>query len=358
MIRPNLDLLKNLMLIPSPSGFEGKLADYVVKYFKNKKGKTYTVEKDFQNNVIVTIPGSGKGTIMIDAHLDEIGFVVTNIDRDGIISLQYIGGGDNSIISARELLILTEKGIINAVVDRKHAHLVEDEEYENIIDIKDAQIDIGLRGRKLVSKYVKIGDPVIYKSTLFPLLGSTLSGYGFDDKAGCYILMRTIEELRKMKRKPIPTLIFTFSAQEETYQSKAHPLVMGYKPDLFIECDVTFATDYGYNEEMEREVGKCKLGSGIVLYRGVDIHREGLKIAEGVARRNKIKVQYQASNGMIGYTATEVSKLLGARALILGIPLRNMHSPVEIVDIRDLEGGAKLLSYLLLSKKLAKALEK
>jgi len=358
MVKPNLDLLKNLMLISSPSGFEGKLADYIVKYFKNKKRKNYIVEKDFQNNVIVTIPGSGKGTIMLDAHLDEIGFIVTNIDRDGLISLQYIGGGDSSILSARELLILTEKGIVNAVVNRKHAHLVTDEEDENIIDIKDAQIDVGIRGRKAVSKIVKIGDPVIYKPTLFPLLGSALSGYGFDDKAGCYILMRTIEELKKMKRKSIPTLIFTFSAQEETYGSKAHPLVMKYNPDLFIEVDVTFATDYGTNDEMEREVGRCKLGQGIVLYRGVDIYKEGLKIVEGVARRNKMKIQYQASTGMTGYTATEVSKLLGARAMILGIPLRNMHTPVEIIDIKDLESGIKLLSYFLVSTKLVKALGK
>jgi len=358
MIKPNIDLLKNLMTVPCPSGFEEKLATYIIKYFKNKRGKTYIVEKDFQNNVIVTIPGKGKGTIMIDAHLDEIGFVVTNIDRDGLISLQYIGGGDSSIISARELIILTEKGIINAVVNRKHSHLVTDEEDENIINIQDAQVDIGLRGRKAVSRVVKIGDPIIYKSTLFPLLGNALSGYGFDDKSGCYILMRAIEELRKMKRKPIPTLIFTFSAQEETWGSKAHPLVMKYNPDLFIEVDVTFATDYGTNDEMEREVGRCRLGQGIVLYRGVDIHKEGLKIAEGVARRNKIKIQYQASTGMAGYTATEVTKLLGTRAMIVGIPLRNMHSPVEIIDIRDLEAGSKLLSYFLLSKKLAKVLEK
>jgi len=354
----NPDLLKNLMLIPSPSGFEGKLADYIIKYFKNKRGKTYAAEKDFQNNVIVTIPGTSDKTIMIDAHLDEIGFIVTNIDRDGIISLQYVGGGDTSIISARELLILTEKGMVNAVVNRKHAHLVADEEIENIINIRDAQIDVGIRGRKAVSKYIKIGDPVIYKSTMFPLLGNTLSGYGFDDKSGCYILIRTIEELRKMKHKSIPTLIFTFSAQEETYGSKAHPLVMKHKPDLFIEVDVTFATDYGHDDDMEREVGRCKLGNGIVLYRGVDMHKEGLKIAAGVARRNKIKIQYQASTGMMGYTATEVSKLLGARAMILGIPLRNMHTPVEIIDTKDLEGGIKLLSHFLLSKKLAKTLEK
>lgn len=355
-----LKLLESLIKIPSPSGFEEKIANYIRKELLKFLPRT-KVKIDFQNNVIATIKGTSDKVVMIDAHSDEIGFIVGNVDRWGLISLQYIGGGCHQILSARNLDILTDNGQISAVIDRKHAHLVGDEDDEKVDDISSAQIDIGIRGRRQVLRKVKIGDPVVYKP-FFNILsedkkqGQYLAGYGFDDKSGCFILIETIKEIVRSKKKPIPTLIFTFSSQEETYRSKAHPLVKKYKPDLFIEADVTFATDYG-DEMLEKEVGRCELGKGIVLYRGVDIHKESFKLINNIARLNKIKVQYQASTGDIGYTATEVTGC-PTRALVLGIPLRNMHCPVEIVNMKDLNYGINLLKNFLLSKELKRVLSK
>lgn len=351
MRKNKINLLQSLIEIPAPSGFEGNLATFIKKTVCSYVPRT-KVEVDFQNNVIITIPGSSDKKIMIDAHLDEIGFIVNNINDEGIINIKYIGGGDHSILSARNLVILSDKGEINAVVDRKHAHLVEDEDDEAIKEVSSAPVDIGIRKRKTVSKLVKIGDPVVYKPGFNHLVDDFYSGYGFDDKSGCFILMETIKEIVRTKKKPQATLIFTFSAQEETGYTKARPLVNKYKPDLFIEVDVTFATDYLHDDySFEKEVGRCELGKGIVLYRGVDIDKKCFKELERIARRHKVKVQYQASTGDVGYTATEVTGT-PTKALILGIPLRNMHTPVETINTKDLNYGINLLKNFLLSKNI------
>jgi len=350
-------LLENLIKIPSPSGFEEELAKFIQKELLQILPKT-RVKVDFQNNVVAIIKGTSSKTVMIDAHLDQLGFIVTNIDRKGFISVQYIGGGDVSILSARNLVILTDKGKVNAIVNRKHSHLVEDESEVQLSSLSEAALDIGPRSKKKVQSIVKIGDPVVYSSPFTQLRESYYSGHGFDDKAGCFILMEAIQEIVRSKQKPVPTLVFTFSSQEETGGAKCKPLVKRYKPVLFIEVDVTFATDWEDDSYLEREVGKCELGKGLVLYRGVDIDKETFKLLSSVAKNNKIKVQYQAATGQTGYTPSYISpEEKGIRVLILGVPLRNMHTPVEIVDLRDLKSGAQLLTKFLLHKKLGKILE-
>jgi len=353
-----IKLLGNLIKIPSPSGFEEDIAEFIKQELLQYVPKT-RVAVDFHNNVTAVIKGTSDKKIMIDAHLDQIGFVVTNIDRKGFISLQYIGGGDKSILSARDLVILTDKGKVNAVVNRMHSHLVEDEDDFCVKKMHEAAVDIGMRSRTKVQSVVKIGDAVIYKPSFNHLRESYYSGCGFDDKSGCFILLETIKNILKSGKKPIPTLIFTFSAQEETWGKKCRPLVKKYKPDLFIEVDVTFATDWEDDDDLEREVGKCELSKGIVLYRGVEIDKNCFKLANSTARNHKIKVQYQASVGSIGYTSTELThEGEGIKALVLGIPLRNMHTPTEIVSLRDLSYGTHLLTNFLLHRRLAGTLER
>lgn len=355
MKNKQIKLLESLVKIPSPSGFEENIAEFIRQELLQYLPKT-KVTIDSQNNVIAIIKGTSEKTVMIDAHADEIGFVVKNIDKEGIISIEYIGGGDNSILSARNLVILTDRGKINAVVDRKHAHLVKEEEDEAIEHIHEASVDIGIRKRKKVTSIVKVGDPVVYRPSFNHLREGFFSGYGFDDKSGCFILMEVIREIVKSKKKPVPTLIFTFSAQEETGGKKCRPLIKKYKPNLFIEADVTFATDYP--EVDEREAGRCELGKGIVLYRGVDIYKQAEKLMEATAKRFKIKFQRQASTGNIGYTATEVThEGNGIKALILSIPLRNMHTSVETINLKDLIYGINLLTNFLLHRKLNKILK-
>lgn len=350
IIDTDIKLLKDLIDIPSPSGFERNIAEYIYDYLVKKIDPSF-ITIDFQNNVVVTLKGKSNKTILIDAHLDEIGFIVTNVDRWGKISINYIGGGDNTILSARNLRILTKNGVLNAVVDRKHAHMVYDEDLENIYRTHDAELDIGIKDREKILNLISIADPVVFESGFRRLVNNCYSGYGFDDKSGCFILLKTIELLSKKELEH--NLVFLFSSQEETGTSKIFPIVRTYKPDLVIELDVTFATDYGDDEDMEKEVGRCNLGDGIVIYKGVDIFKEGVMICEQIAKEKKIPYQIQACGGRIGYTSLETTGMeQGIEAMVFGIPLRNMHSPVEVINYNDLISGINLLEKFLLSKEI------
>jgi len=352
MRKRQIELLKNLIEIPSPSGFEKPIANFILSELKNKLPKD-SYEIDEQNNLRITIKGKRKESIMLEAHQDQVAFILTNVDKYGLISLQYIGGGDKQILTARHLNILSSKGIVHAVINRKHAHLIKDEDNEKIDNICEAQVDIGIRGRKNVLRQVKIGDAVVYQP-IFKLLatdknqGQTISGCGFDDKCGCFILIETIKEILKSKKKPFYTLHFVFSSKEEI-GNPPKKLTKKLNPLLYIGVDVTFATDYG-DYDLEKEVGKCELGKGIVLYRGINIDDETIKELSKIAKSNKIKVQYQASVGNIGYNATEMLDICD-RVIIMSPPLRSMHTPVETINLKDLQYGINLLTKFLLKRR-------
>ena len=351
------DILKSLIKIPSPSGFERPIAGFIKDCLKQRGVKDNQLEIDKCNNLIVNLNYKKEKTVLIDAHSDEIGFIVSNVDRWGSISLQYIGGGCSTILSARHLNILSKQGIVPAVINRKHSHLVGDEDTELTYSPDQADVDIGLRDRKDVLKHIRIGDPVVYSHNFTEMLNDFYAGYGFDDKSGCFILMKAIEGIVKSKIKPSTNLIFVFSAQEETGNSKLLPVVRKMKPDLVIEADVTFATDYGNMDELEREAGKCELGKGMALYRGVDIDEKCWELAVETAKKNKIPYQIQTCAGRIGYTSLEMTgEGEGIKALVWGIPLRSMHAPTEVIHGDDLLSGAFLLSCFLQNKKLSKLL--
>jgi len=347
----DMHLLRNLIEIPSPSGYEKDIADFIKEYLLNRGVNHNQIEIDKHYNVIVNLNYEKEKTVLIDAHLDEIGFILSNVDRWGSISLQYLGGGDSTILSARHLNILTKNGIVPAVIDRKHAHLVYDEDMELNYSPENADIDIGSRDRDSILKNVKIGDPVVYQHNFRTLLNDYVSGYGFDDKAGCFLLMKTIEKIVKSKIKPSTNLVFVFSAQEEI-GTKLIPVVRRINPNLIVEVDVTFATDYGSVDEIEREVGRCELSKGVSIIRGPGLDESCRELITKIAKARKIPYQNQIPTAGI-YTSQTVAKdATNANAMVIGIPLRNMHSPTEIIHLDDLNSGRKLLTYFLQSKKL------
>jgi len=345
-------LLQRLMLIPSPSGYEDTIAKFI-RAEVSKYVNPNIITIDHQKNVIVRIKGKTDKKVIIDAHSDTIGFLITNVNRYGSISIDYIGGGETTILSARHLNILTDKGIVNAVVDKMHSHLTYDDSAETIWSIEQAELDIGIKERDDILKLIQIGDPAVFTPEMRELTPNYFTGYGFDDKAGCYMLIKAIQQLVKSKIKPDCELIFVFSAQEETGTSKLLPIVRREQPNLVIELDVTFGTDYGDIDELEAVAGRCHLGKGVSLYRGVDLDEKCWKLATKIAKANDISYQVQAGTGNIGYTSLGMTgEGNGIKAMVFGIPLRGMHMPTEIINGKDLDTGSVLLAKLLKSKKL------
>ena len=351
MTKTEQKLLEGLIKIPSLSGFEEKIAKYIKKqllaYLPASK-----IKIDFQNNVTVTIKGKSKDAVMIDAHLDQIGFIVNNIDSDGYISIEEIGGVDNDIVQGRPVIIQNYKGkLINGVIDKKPIHYLEYGESTRANKHTDLEVnlDIGIRKRRNVNYYLKVGDPLMFKPNFGHLLEDYYYGYGFDDKIGCYMLIQLIKYIATKKIKPNYTLFFVFSAQEEIGKTKASVIANKYNPKVFIEVDVTTATDVDAYQMFEREAGRCDLDKGIVIYRGVGVHPELVSALERTAKQTKTKFQFQATAGNIGYTNGEIAY---SKTAIIGIPLRNMHTPVEVLNMRDVNNGIKLLKNFLLSKRL------
>lgn len=351
---PTLSLLSKMMATPSPSGFEGKLITVIYNYLTNFITRFSTLTIDEQNNLIVTLPGRdscekfpSSTHIVLDAHTDQIGFVVTNIQQNGKINIQYIGGGCKYILSAKELVILTENGEVPAIVNCKHAHLTDEEEDVIIKKIQDVELDIGTVSKRETLKYVKIGDPIIFKNNYTRLKNNCYYGHAFDDKIGCFLLLEVLNYFLENQIIPKHTITFLFSSQEEIGLTRAKSVVRNLNPSLFIAVDVTFATDYGEAEAMEREVGKCELGKGLVFYRGVDIDNKFVDSTLRLAKKENIPVQIQASTGMIGYNSTSVGRENnGIPTAVIGIPLRNMHSPCEVINMDDIVSGVKLLTRL------------
>jgi len=350
-------LLKDLIMIPSPSGYERNLAEHIRAILLSYIPKS-RINIDFHNNVIATIPGQTEKLVMIDAHSDQLGFLINNIDKGGYISLVPIGGHDLSLLRGRKVLILNnKKETITGVIGCKPIHLMEDEVEEVPNRTSDVTLDIGVRGYKKVSKIVSIGDPVILQPEFGELQENYYMGSGFDDKAGCYMLIKMIKDIIKQKTKPYATLKFVFSVQEEVGCRGAKEVAFRYQPDLFIGADVTFATDQP--DVDERRVGRCVLGQGIAIYKGVNIHQPSVNLLTSIANKNKYRVQYLATSGAGGTNAKSVANICdGIKIVDLGIPLRNMHSPVEVINLTDINNAAKMLKDFVFDKRMINVIEK
>ena len=290
----DIKLLNSLLEIPSPSGFEKNLSAFIKSTLSKYLPKNQ-IEVDFHNNVIATIKGKSSKIIMLDAHLDELGFLIKNIDKEGYISLVSVGGRDVTLLRGRSVTIITDKESINGVIGTKPIHLIDDEVKEQPDHIYDVTVDVGIRNKKEIDKHFKIGDPVIVKASFDKLLGDNYAGAGFDDKAGCFVLIKTIEKIIKSKITPNHTLKFVFSSQEEMGCKGALELVNRYKPDLFIGVDVGFATDTV--DTSERSVGKFELGKGLGVHRGINIYRPVNELLLRIAKENSINTQLLVTVG-------------------------------------------------------------
>jgi len=167
----NVRLLKSLVGIPSPSGYESSIAKFIETKLLNYLSPS-NIEIDFHNNVVATIKGKTDKVIMIDAHQDMLGFLINNIDKMGYISLETIGGQDLSLLRGRKVLVLTKKRVLKGVIGSKPIHLIGDEADELPDQSTDLTLDLGIRKRKDIEALISIGDPVILQPEFDKLEGN------------------------------------------------------------------------------------------------------------------------------------------------------------------------------------------
>ena len=332
------NFLEKFLGCSGPSGFEFETAALFRKYLQDFCDEVNT---DVTGNTIGILNKGASMKVMLAGHYDEIGFQVVCISDEGLLYIRSVGGIDNLTVPGTCVDVLTEHGKIPGVIGKKPIHLCTPKERKEAVEIKNVWVDIGAEDKKSAAKLVSIGDPVAVQPNVCFLSKNRIVSKGMDDKIGAFVVAET---LRFLSNKKLNVAVYGVgTVQEELGLRGATTSAFGIDPDVGFAIDVNFSTDIpGIEKAVVGEVG---LGKGPVLMRNADnnpvLHRQLTEIA----RKKKIKYQESSGYRASGGTDTAVIQLTrsGVATALVSVPNRYMHTPVEMCDIRDIEGTVKIL---------------
>ncbi len=337
------DFLQGLVETPSPSGFE-QAAQALVR--EQLSDITDSVDTDVHGNVFGVLNPGADFRVMLAGHVDEIGMMVTHVTDKGYIHAAAIGGVDVTLVPGQRVRIHNQRGGVRGVVGKKAIHLLTEEERKQTPKLRDLWIDVGAKDRKDALKAVAVGDPVTFDVPYQELRNGLAVCHGFDDKAGSFVV---VETLRRLAGKPLKVAVHGVSTvQEELGLRGARTSAYRVDPHVGVAIDVTHASDFpGMDAKTQGEV---KLGGGPVLHRGANINRVVGELLVTTARRKRIPSQMQAAPRATGTDANAIQiTRAGVAAGLVSIPNRYMHTPVEVVSLKDLDNASRLLAEFILA---------
>ena len=269
----------------------------------------------------------------------------TSVNDQGFLSVAAVGGVDAAILPGMRVDVHTKEGVLRGVVGRKPIHLIEPEERKTVTPLSGLMIDLGLTPRRVKSA-VRVGDVITY-GVGFEKMGKGMAvSRGFDDKAGVYVITRVLEELKK-DGGALGDYICAATVQEEIGLRGGTTSAYGVNPDVAIAVDVTHATDYPGIDQ--GRYGKVLCGEGPVIARGPNINPVVFERLCVAAKKEGIKVQFEAEPGVTGTDAGTMQIQRGGRACgLVSIPLRYMHTPTEVLKLSDLEDTVALIKRFIL----------
>jgi endoglucanase len=275
-------------------------------------------------------------TILLDAHIDQVGLIVTHIDDKGFIRAEPCGGIDRRALAAQAVTIHA-KSPLKGVICTLPPHVDKDEKVKKADEIR---IDAGL-SKKRADELISLGDVVTIDGELVSMLGKVASGPALDDRAGVVAILYALHLLKIVDVKY--NIAVSFSVQEELGCRGAGVVVYNTEPDLAIVVDVSYGTTPGCSSVAH----KCgELGKGPMIGYAPALSREMFEGMKKIAAENEISYQLEIMNGDTGGTnADSVTTVKGGvRTSLLSIPLRYMHTPVETADLSDIEATGKLIA--------------
>ena len=328
--------LNKLCSLCGTSGDESRVREYIISRIKDHC--EYSV--DPLGSIIAFKKGkqTPKNKIMLDAHMDEVGLIVTYIQSDGTLTVDMVGGVDPSVVIGRQVLVGDK--LINGVAGSQAVHKLSKEQREKKPQMKDLYIDIGAKDKEDAEKHVKVGDLVYFKDSISEL-GNKLCSKAIDDRFGCAMLIKLI-------RGDIPyDAYFTFTVQEEIGLRGAKAAAYSVAPDIAIVCETTTASDI---EGVSGGDTVCKLGEGAVVSfmdRSTMYDRELFNIAFDIAKEKNIKCQTKTRiAGGNNSGAVHISGK-GVRTIAVSLPCRYLHSPSCVADKDDMESCYQLVKALM-----------
>ena len=335
-VRETPPLLDRLLRTAAPSGYEEPAATVW-----REAASFAELSSDGLGSSIARI-GEAAPLLAVVGHIDEIGLLVTHIDEQGFLWFAPIGGWDPQILVGQRVEIRGRNGAVPGVVGRKPIHLLDPDQRKKVVELKGLHIDIGAAGRDAAAELVRIGDPVVIATEPIRVVGDRLVSRSMDNRLGAYV---ALEALRRCHERG--SLEGSFAAiaavQEEIGLFGARTAAFEVRPDVAIAVDVTHATDAPGVDE--KEIGSHPLGSGPAIGRGSTLSPKVFELLAEAAEEAGVEHTISASGRG---TSTDADVLQISRSGIptglVSIPLRYMHSPVEMVDLADVEAAVELIA--------------
>lgn len=339
--------LTELMLIPGLSGYEGRVRRYL-------RGALAEVgipsQSDRLGNLIATVPGRADTfSVMLFAHIDQLGFIVRKIEASGLVRVERLGGVPEKALPAQEVLFCIREGRdIRGLIANKSHHATGQEEKYRVAPYPELYIDAGFSSAaEVLAAGIDIGTPVVYAPTVLPLAGDRIAGTSIDDRAACAVMLDVAGALVDMPERP--TVHLVFSVQEEFNLRGAVTAAQVLQPEIAIQLDLILATD---TPDMAAR-GDVRLGGGAAMslysfhgrgtLNGTIPHPALVKLFDTTARAQGMPLQRSAHIGAL--TDSSYVQLVGqgVASIDLGFPMRYSHSALEVCDLNDLQALADLL---------------
>ena len=342
MTKAEKSFLFELLETPSPTGFEmpGQRvwADYIGTFADS-------VECDAYGSTWATLKGQSDKIVMLEAHADEIGYMIKHITKDGFLYLDQIGGSDSATGRGRRLQILGDEGVVLGVIGNTAIHLRRDSlGNEKAPKVHELWVDVGASSEKEVAKMgLRVGHPAVYADGPSELGKDRLVSRAVDNRIGGFMIAQVMKKLAAAKKKPAFTVVCLNSVQEEIGGYGAKMATHRIQPDVSLCTDVTHATDTpGLSAPM---YGRVELGGGPTVTHGSANHPLVVERLIEVAEKKKITIQHEAAGR---FTGTDTDSIFQSRSgipsALVSLPLRCMHSVIEMASYADVEATTDLMA--------------
>jgi endoglucanase len=340
MREQSLKFLRTLVNTPSPVGHEVRGQRVWLDYAREFADETFS---DAYGNCVAVLNKGGSPRLMLAGHADEIAMAVNYINEQGFIYVRKMGGVDAAITKAQRVIIHTRNGPVPGVVGNVAPHLMREEKEPKLPKIFDLFIDIGVGDREQAEKLVRIGDPITLTAEFGVLREDLVVARAFDNRIGTFAVAEALRLLKESKAKLHAEVCAVSNVQEEVGLLGARQIAYSLKPDVALVVDVTHATDYPNVNKPQH--GDVKIGCGPTITHGGCNHPEVVTRLESLARTRKIPLQHEAMSSTSGTDTDAIFWTRGGIAsALISLPNRYMHSPVEVVSLKDLEKIPELLA--------------
>jgi putative aminopeptidase FrvX len=332
-------VLRTLLTAHGPSGYETAPA----AAWAEAAGAFAEASIDVMGSARARVKGTAGGpTLAIVGHIDEIGLIVTHIDDEGFLRFAGVGGWDPQILVGQRVELATRDGVVTGVVGRKPIHLLKDEERKKVPEIRELHIDIGAKDADEARELVRIGDVGVIDVAPIDLRHDVVVSRALDNRVGCYVAAEAARLVAEAGGAPGDVVAMAV-AQEETTFAGARTSAFAHKPDVAIVVDVTFATDQPGVEL--GPITEHKLGSGPVIARGTILHPRVFELLHQAAEQEQIPFTVESLGRGTGTDADAIHlSRSGVPTGLVSVPLRYMHSPVELVSVHDIDAAARLIA--------------